>query len=165
MSLQYVIDGYNIINHPLFSSRAKKFKADIQSALIWFIRTNKLTGSMRNKLIIVFDGYPPVSMQSSSDSDTDIIFSRKISADEKIEQIVEKSTRRSGIVVVSNDKQICFVAKSLGARAMPVEEFLDKETKAKDRLAKHKADDEDKLNYTQMHKINEELKEIWLKQK
>ncbi|MBM3250334.1 MAG: NYN domain-containing protein, partial [Candidatus Omnitrophica bacterium] len=57
MSLQYVIDGYNIINHPQFS-RTQKSPEDPVGSLLWLIRSKRLTGSAKNKVIVVFDGYP-----------------------------------------------------------------------------------------------------------
>ena len=55
MSLQYVIDAYNLINHPRF--RVAKNAVNIQQSLADFIRINQLTGSKNNRVILVFDGF------------------------------------------------------------------------------------------------------------
>ena len=46
MSLQYIIDAYNVINHPQFNHCARKSQ-NIQSSLADFIRLNRLSGSIK----------------------------------------------------------------------------------------------------------------------
>jgi len=160
MSLQYIIDGYNIINHPLFA-RTHKASPNIHQSLIKFIKTKRLTGSAKNKVMIVFDGYPPGAGRSYEDREMSMIFSRKISADEFIKKLVEESAQRKSIVVVSNDNEIKSMIKYLGARHQAIEDFVGE----KEKSASHKAKEPIKaeLSFSQMHKINEELKKIWLK--
>jgi len=157
MSLQYIIDGYNITNHPRFPERYKNRNAPAES-LAGFIRDNDLTGSSKNKLIIVFDGYPPAG--SCYDSGT-IVFSRKISADEKIKKLIEERSGRKNIIIVSDDRQIKSAAGSLGARCMSVGDFIGSKTASARSRGKEAAAFE--LTYTQIHDINEELKKIWLR--
>jgi predicted RNA-binding protein with PIN domain len=160
MSLLYIIDGYNIINHPLFSRTHKKIK-NTQIALLEFIKTGKLTGSLKNKITVIFDGYPTSDGCDYGGNDIEVIFSRKISADDKIKRIVEESANRKNVVVVSDDREISFIVKSLGARCLGIEEFVGKDEKSrgcqKNDLLKPE------LSYTQIHKINQELSKIWLK--
>ena len=52
MSLQYVIDGYNLINHRLFIPTDKRTK-DSRIALLELIRIKKLCGSPANEVIVV----------------------------------------------------------------------------------------------------------------
>ena len=159
MSLQYVIDGYNIINHPEF---VRKYKQPLspQTALSIFIKTKRLTGSTKNRVFIVFDGYPPSDFSSSDSSDSGIIFSRKISADEKIKRIVEESAQRKNIVVVSDDKEIKLIVKSLGAQWLGVEDFIGPKKRTKSAQGKDLLKQE--LNYSQMDAINKELSKLWL---
>jgi len=159
MSLQYVIDGYNIINHPQFHRR-HRLSDNPQAALLAFIKTERLTGSPKNKIAIVFDGYPPSGI-SLDGAEAGFIFSRKINADEKIKKIVEESANRKNIVVVSDDKEIKFMVKSLGARALGVEEFIAREEKSERGEKKEALKQE--LNYTQIDAINKELSKLWLK--
>ena len=60
MSLRYIIDGYNIINHPLFAKTSRKSQ-DVRVALLNFLRVHKPCGSPKNKISVVFDGYPAVA--------------------------------------------------------------------------------------------------------
>lgn len=159
MSLQFIIDGYNTINHPLFS-RAHKQTEDPPGILLTFIREKRLTGSPKNKISLVFDGYPKSNTPSLDEENVNVIFSRKISADEKIKMMVEEQANRKNIVVVSGDRQICFMVKLLGACSMKIEEFI----KAKEKPPRQKKELlKPELSYSQMHKINQELSKIWLK--
>ncbi len=87
-----------------------------------------------------------------------VLFSRKISADDKIKRIVEESSDRKNIIVVSDDGQLKFVIKSLGARSMGIEEFI----KTKEKPGALREDIiKPELSYSAVHKINQELKKIW----
>jgi predicted RNA-binding protein with PIN domain len=152
MSLQYIIDGYNLINHPLF----------LKKQLGVFLRIGRLTSSSKNKVTIIFDGYPlkwPVLEDNLPD--IQVIYSLRLSADEKIKMLVEESGNRKNIVVVSDDKEIRYTVKAQGARIMGIEEFIN--SKQKSRSLKDKGLITPELSYSQMHKINQELRKIWLK--
>lgn len=157
MSLHYIIDGYNIINHPYFI-RAVKTSREPQLSLLAFIRTQRLTGSVKNKATVVFDGYSAPSLSGYNETGIDIIFSRKISADEKIKMLIEESSQRKIILVVSDDKDIKLFTKFLGARSVGVEEFINR--KKTENLKKDLLKPE--LTYSQTEQINRELKKIWL---
>ncbi|MFA5411253.1 MAG: NYN domain-containing protein [Candidatus Omnitrophota bacterium] len=160
MSLRYIIDGYNLINHPLFSQRHKQSE-DPRHAVLTFIKTRRLTGSPKNSISVVFDGYPPSASAADADAGIDVVFSRKINADDKIKNMVEESSGRKNIIVVSDDKEIKFMAESLGAHSLGIEEFIQ----AKEKPEKRPKDDliKPELNYSQIHKINQELRRIWLR--
>ena len=159
MSLQYIIDGYNIINHPLFA-RLNKHIQNPQTVLLTFIRTKRLTGSYKNKTIVVFDGYPPSDIRLCDEGNLTVIFSRKINADEKIKMLVEESANRKTIIVVSDDKEIKFMVKSLGAAVLGIEEFIGCKKKSQE---KQREPLKLELTYSQMDEINQELRKIWLK--
>ncbi|MBI4707282.1 MAG: NYN domain-containing protein [Candidatus Omnitrophica bacterium] len=164
MSLQFVIDGYNIIKHTQFSRFAKRNIKDQRFALLELIKSGNLTGSPKNKVIVVFDGYPDVSARSLREEPFEIIFSGEDSADKKIMRMVELSQSPKNIVVVSDDREIKFFVKSCGATALGIEDFVA----AKDRRERNKKESEavkNDLSYSQMHKINEELKKVWLDKK
>lgn len=160
MSLQYVIDGYNIIKHSLFTKHAHKKIQDPRIKLQEFIYFNRLCGSRNNKIILVFDGYPDSRYQEAK-LGIEEIFSKKESADEKIKIMVAKSQNAKNIVVVSDDKEIRSFVKSYGAKVEGVEDFLASNEKIKENKKEDsfKAD----LTYTQIHSINNELRHIWLK--
>lgn len=121
-----------------------------------------MTGSLKNKVAIVFDGYPDASAQIPEDKSLGVIFSRRVSADEKIKMLVEETANRKNIIVVSDDREIKYTVNSLGAHALGVDEFF----LAKEKAGKTRKNEliKPELNYSQMHKINEELSRIWLKE-
>lgn len=163
MSLQFIIDAYNIINHPAFSLQINKKIKDQKIALLELIRTKRLTGSLRNRLALIFDGYPNMQDAKSlreNNACVSIIFSRGVSADDCIRKIVENSGNPKNTVVVSDDKAIKFFVSSLGAHSVSVDEWL----KRKGNLGQERSDLlKPELTYQEMQKINAELKDIWLK--
>lgn len=161
MPLQYVIDGYNIINHPLFNP-VDRNSQDPGLRLLGFITSKRLTGSNKNKITIVLDGYPGPNSSALCGGNADIVYSRKISADEKIKRIIEEHSGRKNIIVVSDDKEIKFAVRLLGARHQGVGDFIGSKEKKASRH-KEKESPKHELNYTQIHTINEELREKWLK--
>ncbi len=125
------------------------------------IRINRLCGSPKNKVTVVFDGYPDYAFSNNLDrSGIDVVFSRKETADERIRKIVENSANPKNMVVVSDDKEIRFFIKSIGAQPLAVEDFVAvKEVSRQQKQGLLEAE----LTHSQMHKINEELRKIWLK--
>jgi predicted RNA-binding protein with PIN domain len=159
MSVQYIIDGYNVVRHRLFVPVKKP--RDERGALVFLLKRDRLGGSSRNSITIVFDGHPEANTIEENDAVITVVYSRAISADEKIKKIVESSGNPKVIVVVSDDREVRFFARSAGAQVMGVEEFLAvKKTKAR-----KKGEDLEgfNLNYSQVEKINEELRKVWLK--
>ena len=158
MPLLYIIDAYNTINHIQFSPIRKKIK-DPQRALLEFIKNRKFGRNSQSKITVVFDGYPKVSAQNLTETDIDVIFSREETADARIKIMVEASKNPKNIVVVSDDREIIFFVKSVGARFIGVKEFINPEEKPQ-----RKKEDliKPELNYTQINKINQELKALWL---
>ena len=160
MSLQYVIDAYNIINHPQFKP-AKRKSPNIQSLLAEFVISNRLSGSRKNKVILVFDGYPPCGEAMPDEEGLICLFSRMIEADEVIKRLVEESGQPGNIIVVSDDKGIRTVVSSLRARVFSVEEFICGKKRAGGFNCPNQ-DNESEISYSKMQVINEELKKKWL---
>jgi predicted RNA-binding protein with PIN domain len=159
MSLQYIIDGYNITKHRLFA-RIRKTPHDPLIALSDVILAKKLCGSAKNKITLVFDGWPPPSRAARSEhAGMEIVFSLDATADARIRSMLEKAANVKTTVVVSDDREIKFFASSAGARYLSIEEFL------KDNQQKPKNEEAVKpeLTYTQMLEINRELAKKWLK--
>jgi len=159
MSLQYIIDGYNIIKHSRFVGQLPKKTKDHREALVEFIKAQRLCGSSKNKITVVFDGYPD-EQGLEKNTPIEVIFSRDKSADERIKNIVEVSVNAKTIVVVSDDKEIKFIVRSLGADCIGVEDFV-----SRNRGGQRKNDDSTKaqLSYSQMESINREFRKLWLK--
>ena len=163
MSLQYIIDGYNIIHHATFIQQSNKKTQNQRLTLLDFIKRNRLTGSVKNKVTLVFDGYPNLQETRSLNDyagTVNVIFSREEVADNRIKKILQDLANPKNAVVVSDDKEIRFFAKSLRANVIGVKEFISRQEK----VPEDKRDAlKPELTYSQMHKINQELREIWLK--
>jgi predicted RNA-binding protein with PIN domain len=164
MSLHYIIDAYNVINHPTFSRSHKKIK-DCRRALLDFIMINRLCGSSKNSLTVVFDGFPPPLESSIKSKNTSLIFSQEDSADNVIKRLVEESREPRNIRVVSDDKEIRLFIKFFRASSLSVEEFINRPQKAGDSRKTYMSLSELKpeLNQAQILKINQELERRWLK--
>jgi hypothetical protein len=72
------------------------------------------------------------------------------------------------IIVVSEDREISSFAKYAGCKTMDVPEFMGKlaisdENKKSDKNEKNLPKQD--LNYSQISKINDELKKLWLSDK
>ena len=160
MSLQYIIDAYNLINHPRF--KAIKPAVNIQQNLADFVRINKLTGSKNNRVILVFDGYPPRDQDIPEGDGLVCKFSRKIEADELIKKIVEESTCPRNIIVVSDDKQVQLMSRLSRARISGIEEFIGGKRNNKFASTGSLDSVEPGLTYSAIQKINAELKKKWL---
>ncbi|MBI3991603.1 MAG: NYN domain-containing protein [Candidatus Omnitrophica bacterium] len=162
MPLHYVIDAYNIINHIAFISIRKKIK-DPHRALLELIKNRRPGKKFKSNITMVFDGYPKVSVQNLQEAGIDIIFSRGQTADAKIKSLVETSKNPKNIVVVSDDREIQFYCRSVGAHILGVEEFIIAPEPKQQRRKEEQIKAE--LNYSQISKINHELRELWLNEK
>jgi predicted RNA-binding protein with PIN domain len=122
----------------------------------------RLCGSLKNKISLVFDGYPAVGEITMKAANMDLLFSRSDTADESIKRIVERSSNPKNVVVVSDDKEIRFCVKPLGAKAKSIEEFMQPLNKSKSK-AQDKESLKKELTYSQIDSINKELEKRWLK--
>lgn len=127
--------------------------------MLEFIRTNKLTGSPKNRVIVVFDGFIPSPELRGPIFDIEIRYSNNESADSCIRKLLERSSSPKNIIVVSDDREIIFFTKSCRARAMAIEEFAGERPSKK---ARGEDTPEPQLNYSQIARINQELKKRWL---
>lgn len=157
MSSQYIIDGYNITNHLLFNRLIPGKKKEPRISLLDFLINKRPCGSPKNKVIVVFDGFSDLP-QPQGRFNIEVIFSGRKTADERIKKILEESPNPRNIRVVSDDKEIRFFARYCHAESLSVEDFIKpKSTPVRKEALKPE------LNYTQIHKINQELSRIWLK--
>jgi len=158
MSIHYVIDGYNIIKHRLFKEKDNLNESRI--ALASLIEDKRLCGGEKNKVTIVFDG-SSAKFCAKSPAYCEFIFTENESADQRIKRLVADANNPKEITVVSDDKEIIFFIVALGAKPLGVDEFLGKEEKKFPKAREESS--ERKLTYTEMSKINAELKKLWLK--
>jgi predicted RNA-binding protein with PIN domain len=157
MSLHYVIDGYNLLRHNLYRPGCKI--SDERLGLLDFIRKEKLCGSLKNKVTVVFDGFP--GNLNIRGGDIEVIFSQEESADDKIKKIIHKRCDVKSIVVVSDDREVKDFVKLQGVKASGIEEFI--QPKRKHRSCREIESLKPELTYSLMHKINQELRQLWLK--
>ena len=160
MSLQYIIDGCNVTHHPKFIKNISKEPSDSRVSLVRLIGSRNLCGSANNLVWVIFDGYPDQSLENLEKGRLRIIFSRGESADNKIRKILELTDNPKNTVVVSDDKEVSSFARLMRARPVSVEGFIKEDAASGKRGT---ASDGPKVSCSQMHKINEELKRVWLK--
>jgi len=160
MSLQYIIDGYNVIRHPEFPVSHPK-KSASYLALFQYIRLKRLCGSLKNRVIIVLDGYPDRQDADSVNRPGEVVFSCDETADEKIKQLVERSVQPRNIVVVSDDRQIREAVGAKGAKVLKVVEFISPKRVT---LDKKEEATKPELTSEEVSFINLELQKRWLKQ-
>ena len=163
MSLLYVVDGYNAIKR---SSRFDhKILKEARSRFLTWIEHERPHGSLRNHLIVVFDGSSEV-FGFKEPASFEVIYTSGESADDKIKKIVADFPGPKEIVVVTDDKDLALSVRSKGAKIMSTDEFLSKKgagKKVSSRLSRmeHQID----LSIVEKEKITEELKNIWLNKK
>jgi len=158
--LLYIIDGFNLV-HKIPSVKTSEIP---QFELIQYIKKNKLSGSARNNVVIVYDGMPQASV--SGEREFQIIFSQEVSADELIKQRIDKIKNHrycpiSEVVVVSDDREIREHAIKSGAVSLRTMDFL----KIKKESPKDDRKEEDKdISFPLQKEITDELRKIWLKE-
>ncbi len=165
MSLSYLIDGYNVINH-IRLPHLYKNKENPRKALLEFISSKRLCGSNKNTVTVVFDGFPKAEACGELECfGINVVFSRKESADTIIKRMLEKVAQPKNTIVVSDDREIRFFAGDAGAWAQGVEDFVGLEGKSSHRERTKKCRDdssEPQLNYSDICRINKELRKRWL---
>jgi predicted RNA-binding protein with PIN domain len=165
MAIHYIIDGYNVIKQVSFLTGRKLQHG--REGLVKFIETYKPHGSARNQVTVVFDGQEDV-VSPNMKTQVKVIFSSGKSADDVIKKKVEQAKNPRTIVVVSDDKEIKFYCRSVGAKVLSVKEFVGnakiskkphKKQKSK-KVLEEKAD----LDNNVASKITEDLKKLWVKE-
>jgi predicted RNA-binding protein with PIN domain len=155
MSLHFVIDGYNITNHPQFVRIIKGAK-DQRSALLVFLKSKKIF--LKNKVTVIFDGFCDFRF-TTENPNISLLYSQDESADDLIRRIVEQAKDPRNIIVVSDDKEVRISSRLNRAKVLKVEEFL---AQGKARPSKDTEPRDLGLTSSQARAINEELKRLWL---
>lgn len=165
MSLQYLLDGYNIL-HQLPTSDHQKFD-EVRQQLLRMLEIQRPQGSLRNQLTIVFDGHPGMFHHAGNVS-VKIIFSLDESADERIKKIVSGQGNKRNIIVVTDDRDVQYAVRALGAQVMDVQSFLGRVSKGQSSSsdkssASSKSEQNKNLSKTLEFEITSEFAKIWLK--
>lgn len=168
MSLFFIVDGYNAIN------RSQRFSGltlrQSRERFLSFLETRRPQGSVRNRLTVVFDGSLEVFGFRESRG-FEIIFTKGISADDKIKELVEGMDRPESAVVVTDDRDLGHSVKQKGAFVMSTVEFLAKGVPSGktpgdisgQKKERSESDAKHSLNIVERERITEELRKIWLK--
>lgn len=160
MSVHYIVDGYNAI-HKIPSLKDKPLKM-ARDGLIGFVRVNHLWGSYRNRMTVVFDGKSGVvspNPDACLGPNINIVFSRDETADKRIKRLVDESSNPKQLVVVTDDRDIMYYAKSGGAKTLSIKEWVCKKKAPEQRLLANGRNNAP----AELDNITEELKRIWLK--
>ena len=174
MSLHYLLDGYNILHQmPLDVQGSLEHQGALQDQrgqLIQWLEVHRPQGSVKNAVTIVFDGKSGILGGPSLSSSMKVIFSQDESADGKIKSLVAQAPNKKSIVVVTNDKDVKFAVRALGAKVMGVQDFLSNISSpplSKKGSLNRSVDREgsQKVSTTLEYKITSELEQIWLKSK
>ena len=154
MSLHYLVDGYNIVKQapPLADLPLEQGRA----GLVRWIDAERPQGSINNRVTVVFDGSPEHFGNDIAGA-VEVVFSRNGSADDHIKAVVEHSTARPGIIVVSDDKGITLYVRSLGARIMGVKQFAPGLFVSPGRPPSKGKN----ISMARAKQIDDELKKIW----
>jgi len=131
---------------------------DGRLGLLRWIGDSRPQGSVNNQVAVVFDG---TEGSHSLHGEIRVIFSDGCSADDKIKRMVEEDADRKNCVVVSDDKDIFFYARSLGTKVMSVTAFTSKGGE----LHARTDCDGKYIPLSRQEKINKELRIFWLKEK
>jgi predicted RNA-binding protein with PIN domain len=151
--LTYIIDAFNLI----YKVEKLADSAAPHASLLQFLKSNRLTGSRNNKVVVVFDGHDNPDV--SGEREYEIIFSGPRSADDVIKERVTRSKNRSQIVVVSDDRDLTHFVSAEGAKVKSMAEFL----RNSGHRVQPSADDEKAIGYEERQKIKEELEKVWVK--
>jgi len=152
--LVYVIDGFNLV----YQIEGLKDSINPHIGLIDHIRNNKLTGSHNNKVVIVFDG--ALNLEAiQKKGKFELLFSDQGSADDLIVNRVKKINNKKQVIMVSDDRQLRDLVRSLGAKVCWVKDFI---------FSKKKQIEEEEntkdISPALKDEITQEMRKIWLKE-
>ena len=153
MALQYFIDGYNVIRSRFWNAEGPV--AAQREGLLRFIEEKGPTGSARNSVVVVFDGFATAADRVSGAS-LRVMYSGGRDADSVIKDRVDELGNAAVAVVVTDDRAIQRWVRGAGARVMSCDEFVRAgQTGAAPERRREKPD------AAAAQEINEELKRLW----
>jgi len=153
--MEYIIDGYNLIKGS-YLKKTEKYSTEYTKNTLFEILFRYKKKHPCVKFTIVFDGKDTLS---KSFKEIKVIFSGEITADNMIRNILKKKKTNDKTIVVSDDKEVQISAKILGSKISSVKEFLN--TISPKQVKKKHLNIEKTLNYKEILKIEQELKEFY----
>lgn len=116
---QYIIDGNNLIGKlPSLKILQKKDKQRSREKLAFIIDNYFI--QKKAKVFLHFDGHPkePIRINNAS-----IVYSKNLTADEKIKNQVGKSENPRNIIVITSDNNLTEYARVCSSTVIKCEEF------------------------------------------
>ena len=130
---KYIIDGNNLIGKiRSLGNLQKKDKQASREKLAHLVE--RYFSNKKVEVILNFDGF---ANQKISVSKIKLVYSDKISADEKIKKQIEAESNKRNVVVISSDNNVREFAQVCGCEIISSEDFGKEITKSQN------ADDED----------------------
>ena len=130
---KYIIDGNNLIGKiQSLANLQKKDKQGSREKLAHLV--DRYFANKKVEVILNFDGFADQKIRVSK---TKLVYSDKISADEKIKKQIEAERNSRNVVVISSDNNIREFAKVCGCDVISSEDFGKEITKSQN------ADDEE----------------------
>jgi predicted RNA-binding protein with PIN domain len=118
--MAYIVDGNNVMGQvPGWHRDKSKARRLLITDIARFAR------AMKARVTVVFDGAPePGAPDGSTVSGVKLLYAERGSnADARIERLVETSANPRGLTVVTSDRHLAFLVKSLGANVIRSGEF------------------------------------------
>jgi predicted RNA-binding protein with PIN domain len=154
MSAHYFIDGYNLLHST--DRWADIPRKQQREKFLRFLDEERPTGSERNLVTVVLDGYS-VDLEKLRWSLLQVIFSGDRDADTVIKEKVDALPHPRSAIVVTNDRDIRNWVRRKGAKVMSCEDFLKLGQSKKTSVKKPP----DSLDPETAHHINTELERLW----
>lgn len=154
------------------SSDAQRLE-DRRHQLVQFIELRRPQGSPRNPVTIVFDGQAG-HWSGPDSSGVRVVFSEGEIADTRIVRMVSEAPNKKSVVVVTDDREIRYTVRALGAQVSGVQEFLGRVLKSSSKMRGGKKESgssqergatEKHISQTLAHTITSEFEKIWLNPK
>lgn len=124
--IKYIIDGNNLIGKiKLLYNLQKKDKQASREKLAHLV--DRYFANKKIEVILNFDGF---ANQKINTSKIKLVYSDKISADEKIKKQIETETNKRNIIVISSDNNVREFAKVCGCEVILSEDFGKEITKS-----------------------------------
>lgn len=152
MSRHFILDGYNVLHSSRRWSELPREQQRIR--FLAFLEERRLTGSERNTVTVVLDGYAANS-KTTSLKFIKIVFSGDRDADSVIKERVTELQNPKDVIVVTNDRGLQAAIRGSGARVMSCEDFFKLDAQKPPRGQRRKVDASGAAS------INAELKRLW----
>lgn len=145
----YIIDGNNLIGKiTSLKNLQKKDKQTSREKLAFMI--DNYFSQKNAQVYLHFDGYPKDQIKITSAT---IIYSEKLTADEKVKNQVGKSKNPKNIIVITSDNNLAEYAKKCSSTVINCKEFANE-------ILYKKYEDEEKKRIDEMNN-DEEFKKLF----